>query len=97
MAGAKLSHTVVRIHAGIMAFVFAIICGGGLFVMTAWLLIKGGANVGQHLQLLGHFFVGYSVSWKGCFVGLLYGASAGGVVGWIIGMIYNRIVGIRQN
>lgn len=97
MDGAQLSHAVVRIHAGVMAFVFAIIGGGGLFVMTAWLLIKGGADVGLHLQLLSHFFIGYSVSWKGCFIGLLYGAIVGGGVGWVIGMVYNRIVGIRQS
>jgi hypothetical protein len=30
--------------------------------MTIWLVIKGGPNMGQHLQLLGQYFVGYSVS-----------------------------------
>jgi hypothetical protein len=96
MEAAKLSHAVARIHAGIMALVFAILCGGGLFVMTAWLLIKGGEEVGLHLQLLGQYFLGYSVSWMGSFVGLAYGAGVGGIVGWMIGMLYNRIVGIRQ-
>jgi hypothetical protein len=96
MEAAKLSQAVARIHAGVMALVFAILCGGGLFVMTAWLLIKGGENVGIHLQLLGHYFIGYSVSWKGSFVGLVYGVAVGWIVGWTIGMIYNRIVGLRQ-
>lgn len=96
MEAAKLSHTVARIHAGVMALVFASICGGGLFVMTAWLLIKGGEEVGSHLQLLGQYFIGYSVSWTGSFVGLAYGAGVGGIMGWTIGMVYNRIVGIRH-
>jgi hypothetical protein len=64
--------------------------------MTAWLLIKGGPQVGAHLQLLGHYFIGYSVTWKGSLVGLFYGALVGGVVGWSIGTIYNGIVAIRQ-
>jgi hypothetical protein len=65
--------------------------------MTVWLLIKGGENVGLHLQLLGHYFIGYSVSWKGSFVGLFYGAGVGWIVGWTIGIVYNRIVDIRRN
>jgi hypothetical protein len=96
MDATQLSHAVARIHAGVLALVFAIICGGGLFIMTVWLIIKGGENVGLHLQLLGQYFIGYSVSWKGSFVGLFYGGAIGWVVGWTIGMIYNRIVGIRQ-
>ena len=96
METVKLSHAVARIHAGVLACVLAIICGVGLFVMTLWLLIKGGSNVGLHLQLLGQYFIGYSVSWKGSFVGLFYGMLVGGVIGWTIGMVYNWIVAIRH-
>jgi hypothetical protein len=65
-------------------------------MMTSWLLIKGGPQVGVHLQLLGQYFVGYSVTWQGSLVGLFYGALVGGVVGWSIGTLYNAIVAIRQ-
>lgn len=92
----EVSRAVARIHASILAFLFASIGGLGLFVMTLWLLIKGGENVGPHLQLLGQYFIGYSVSWKGSIVGLLYGALIGGVLGWTIGWIYNLVVGMRQ-
>lgn len=92
----ELSHRVQRIQTGVLAFVLAVIGGLGLFVMTAWLLIKGGPNVGYHLQLLGQYFPGYTVTWVGCFVGLFYGALLGGIVGWLIGFIYNRIVDIRK-
>lgn len=91
-----LSQTVARIQAGVLALVGAVIGGVGLFVMTAWLLIKDGPQVGGHLQLLRHYFVGYSVTWEGSLVGLLYGALLGGVVGWTIGWIYNGIVGMRK-
>lgn len=91
----EISYLVARIQAKVFAFVLAGIFGFGLFIMTAWLLIKGGSDVGAHLKLLGQYFIGYSVSWTGCFVGLFYGALLGGIIGWLIGLIYNLVVGLR--
>lgn len=93
---AEVSQAIVRIQAGVLAVVCALLGGGGIFVMTVWLLIKGGPQVGPHLQLLGQYFPGYSVTWKGSVVGLFYGALTSGVVGWTIGTIYNKIVSIRH-
>ncbi|MGH7449867.1 MAG: glycosyltransferase family 2 protein [bacterium] len=92
----QISRKVAIIHAGVLAMVMAAIGGGLLFIMTAWLLIKGGKNVGMHLKLLGQYLAGYSITWTGSFVGLLYGALLGGVIGWSIGFIYNRVVEWRQ-
>jgi hypothetical protein len=92
----EVSRAVARIQTGVLALTSALIGGIGLFVITAWLLIKGGPRVGEHLQLLGQYFVGYSVTWKGSVVGFFYGALIGGVVGWAIGAIYNGIVSLRQ-
>lgn len=92
----EVSRVVVRIQAGVLALTSALIGGIGLFVITAWLLLKGGPRVGEHLQLLGQYFVGYSVTWTGSVVGFVYGALIGGVIGWAIGAIYNWVVGIRQ-
>jgi hypothetical protein len=92
----EVRQAAVRLQTGVLTIVCALLGGVGLFVMTAWLLIKGGPQVGAHLQLLGHYFIGYSVTWKGSLVGLFYGALVGGVVGWSIGTIYNGIVAIRQ-
>jgi hypothetical protein len=91
----ELSRTVANIQAGVLAFVGGVIGGLGLFIMTAWLLLEGGPQVGSHLQLLSNYFIGYSVTWPGSVIGLLYGALTGGVLGWIIGFIYNKVVGIR--
>jgi hypothetical protein len=93
---ARLSHMVVSIQAGVLAFVFAVITGLGLFLITAWLLIKGGPHVGAHLNLLGQYLVGYSVTWTGSLVGLIYGAVIGGILGWSIGKLYNLIARARQ-
>ena len=92
----ELGKAVARIQTKVLAFVFALITGLGLFLMTVWLLIKGGPGVGAHLNLLGQYFVGYSVTWKGSILGFCYGSVIGGIVGWAIGTIYNRIVSMRQ-
>lgn len=92
----ELSRAVARIHAVILALVFALIGGLVVFVMTAWLLVKGGANVGAHLQLLGQYFIGYSVTWPGSIIGFCYGALTGGIIGWTIGKLYNRIIAVRS-
>ena len=91
-----VSRAVARIHAGVLALVCAILGGGGLFIMTIWLLIKGGPRVGEHLSLLGQYFYGYSVTWPGSLVGLVWGSVVGGLIGWTIGQVYNLVVWIRQ-
>ena len=92
----EVSRAVVRIQSGVLTVVCGIIGGLGLFVMTAWLLIKDGPDVGRHLNLLGHYFIGYSVTWPGSVIGLLYGTLVGGIFGWTIGRIYNAVVSIRH-
>jgi hypothetical protein len=92
----EVSRAIARIQSGVLTIVFAAICGAGLFLMTAWLVVKDGPNVGAHLGLLANYFPGYSVSWSGSVIGFFYGALVGGLAGWSIGTIYNRVVGIRH-
>jgi hypothetical protein len=91
----EVQRTIIRIHANVLTLVGALTGGVGLFLMTVWLLLKGGAQVGPHLQLLGQYFIGYSVTWTGSLVGFSYGALVGGIIGWTVGMIYNRVVDFR--
>lgn len=93
----KMESTIARIHAKVLASVLAAVFGLTIFIMTVWLLIKGGPEVGTHLSLLGEYFIGYSVTWSGSIIGLLYGALVGWIIGWVIGIIYNRVVKIRNN
>lgn len=92
----EISQAIARIKTAALAVVCAVIGGIGLFAMTAWLLVKDGQDVGQHLQLLSNYFIGYSVTWWGSVVGLFYGALCGGAIGWAIGTIYNKVVNLRQ-
>ncbi len=78
-----------------MAIVFAILAGTGLAVATVWLLIRGGPNVGQHLGLLGNYFLGYSVSWAGAVIGFLWAAAVGALLGWLTAWVYNWVAGRR--
>ncbi len=92
----EVTRAVARLQAGVLALVFSGVCGIGLFTITVWLVVRGGSRVGQHLRLLDHYFIGYSVSWGGAFIGLLWGALAGGIIGWTIGFIYNRVASFRN-
>jgi hypothetical protein len=87
---------VARIKAAILALVLGLIGGVSVFAMTAILLIENGPNTGAHLKLLGHYFPGYTVTWSGAFLGLGWGFLTGAVAGWLIGLIYNRIVSLRH-
>lgn len=88
---ALIEAAVVRMRARIMALVFGMLGGTGIFVATAWLLIRGGSRVGLHLGLLSNYFPGYSVTWPGAFIGFFYGALAGAVLGYVFAWLYNRI------
>jgi hypothetical protein len=92
----EISRAVAKIQGGVLAVVCGLIGGVGLFIMTVWLLLEGGPQVGSHLQLLSNYFIGYSVTWQGSVIGLLYGALTGGILGWTIGFIYNKVVMIRE-
>jgi hypothetical protein len=93
----EVRRAIARLKAGILGLVFGMIFGVGLFAMTAILLIENGPNTGYHLRLLGNYFIGYSVTWKGAFIGFLWAFAVGFIIGWSIGIIYNRIVAIRTS
>ncbi len=87
-----IRRAVVRMRARIMGVVFAMVAGLGVWVATAWLLVRGGTNVGEHLVLLRNYMPAFSVTWPGAFVGLFWGAVFGAVVGWVFARVYNQVV-----
>ena len=86
-----LRGAIARLRASVMAVTFGLAGGTGLFVATAWLVIRGGEVVGPHLGLLNNYFPGYSVTWIGAFVGAFYGALVGAAAGWVLAWTYNRV------
>ena len=88
---------IIRLDALVHGLVTGTVCGIGLFIATLWLVARGGDPVGPHLALLGQFFIGYTVTVWGSFVGLFYGFIAGFAVGWFVAFLYNIFLKFRQS
>ena len=67
------------------------VTGLGLFLATIFLVVKGGAHVGSHLELLDQYFPGYRVTPTGSILGLVYGFVLGFSVGSSFAIIRNAI------
>jgi hypothetical protein len=83
--------SLMRLNARAWGISAGLLFGGGLFLATIFLVIRGGPNMGQHLSLLRVFFPGYSVTWIGAFIGFIYAFVVGYGLGRIIGSVYNRL------
>lgn len=92
----KLVQGVLVLDAKVLGFTAGILCGLLLFVATNWLVVKGGEQVGQNLQLLGQYFIGYRVSFFGSIIGFFYGFACGTLGGALVGWLYNRIALLRM-
>lgn len=90
-----LERAVQRLNANILGLVLGIIAGLVIFVITNFLILKGGAVVGPHLGLLRNFFPYYSVTFFGSLVGLGWGLVFGYVAGFMIALLYNLVVKLK--
>ena len=88
----ELQAALVRLNARAWGIAVGLLLGGGLFVATNVLVIKGGENVGAHLQLLRVFLPGYSVTFLGSLVGFVYLFVLGYILGRFVGVVYNKMV-----
>ena len=72
------------------AFGAAIGAASGLlvFAVTVVYLLRGG-HPPLNLGLLAEYFYGYTVSWPGAVVGLLWGGAVGFVAGWFLAFCRN--------
>ena len=86
-----IAKAVVRLNAKLMGIVLGLLLGIGLFLATNFLVIKGGPNVGVHLNLLGQFFPGYEVTFLGSLIGFAYAFGVGFVIGAVLGTVYNKV------
>ena len=82
-------------------FAFATSCGTlaalVIFVATIWLIGKGGADVGQHLKLIGQYFIGYTVTVKGAFLASGYAFFTGFLLGWSTAYLRNMFIALYLN
>ena len=90
-----LTQAVLRLNGNILGIVLGILFSLVIFVATNWLVIKGGPVVGPHLSLLSQYFIGYSVTFVGSLIGVVYAFVLGYLSGLIIAWIYNGIVAMK--
>ena len=91
-----LLREVIRISRNVLGLTLGMLFAFGLFLATNILVLKGGPEIGAHLQLLNQFFPGYRVTFGGSFLGLVYGFAVGYVSGWVIATVYNWVVLLRH-
>lgn len=77
-----------------LAFATALgtVAGLLLFLATIVLVLKGGEVVGPKLQLLSQYFIGYSVTIKGAFIGMVYSFVWAFLLGWSGAYLRNFIL-----
>lgn len=88
----ELENALLRLNARAWGIATGLLLGGGLFLATNILVVRGGPNTGQHLALIRVFFPGYSVSFVGSIIGFVYAFVVGYALGRLIGAVYNRLV-----
>lgn len=92
----ELLREVIRLSRNVLGLTLGMLVAAGIFLATIILVIKGGPDVGSHLQLLNQYFPGYRVTWGGSFLGAFYGFLVGYINGWIIASVYNWVVLLRH-
>lgn len=88
----ELRRAIARLNERAWGIAVGLLLGGGLFVATNILVIRGGPNPGPHLSLLHVYFPGYRVTFFGSLVGFVYAFVLGYALGRLIGLVYNRLV-----
>jgi hypothetical protein len=87
-----LAWAFARLDVPAFAAANAVIFAVALFALTLALVIKGappGVAVGPHLAALGAYFPGYTVTWRGAFVGAAYAGFVGAACGVVVAGFWN--------
>ena len=81
----------MKLNVKALALACGLLWGGAVALATLWLLILGhdGTLIGQ----LDHFYLGYSFSYVGACVGLVYGFIDGAIGGALLAWLYNKLAG----
>ena len=90
-----LAIRIVRLEAVVQGIVTGLMLGLLVFVATDWLVLRGGRVVGPNLALLSQFFIGYEVTFVGSLIGFAWGFLYGFGAGYLVSVLYNRILLIR--
>ena len=78
---------------------FALTCGilwGLLILFATWWLLYWGSP-GETISKIGGFYIGYSYSWFGGIIGLIWGFVDGLICGAIFAWLYNKLTGLKSS
>ena len=81
------------LHKTALGMACGVVLGGMICALTLASVIQG-RYPSPNLGLLGQFFWGYSISWRGVFSGLLWGWGLGFLLGWGFALVRNAVVWI---
>ena len=79
----------MRLNTKAFAFTCGILWAATIFLATVWLLILG--YHGEVMSNLDHFYLGYSFSVGGAFIGLVWGFVDGAICGALFAWLYNKL------
>ncbi len=78
----------MKLNVRALALAGGIAWGLMIFLLTYWFLIFG--YEGETLARLSNVYLGYSVTWYGAFVGLIWGFVDGLIGGALLAWLYNK-------
>jgi hypothetical protein len=78
----------MKLNVKALALASGLLWGGTVCVATLWLIALG--HQGTMIRQLDHFYLGYTFSVAGAFVGLVYGFVDGAIGGALLAWLYNR-------
>jgi hypothetical protein len=81
----------MKLNAKALALSAGIIWGLLIFLLTNISLLRGGE--GEHLSRLSQFYIGYSFSFLGSLIGLVWGFVTMFIAGWVFAWLYNKFSG----
>ena len=77
-----------------LALTSGLLCGGGLFCLTWWIIIFDGSLT--DVTFIGRIYRGYSISPLGSLIGLAWGFADGLIGGAVFAWLYNRFATKRS-
>jgi hypothetical protein len=91
MEGRALLRAFAPLDKRALGMASGVVLGGLLSVVTLVTVVLG-RYPSSNLALLGQFFWGYSISWRGVFVALVWGWAVGFILGWGFALFRNAAV-----
>ena len=79
----------MKLNVKAFALTCGLILGGGLFFITWWIILTGGAT--GESTFIGRVYLGYRISPLGSIIGLIWAFVDGLIGGGIFAWLYNRI------